>query len=73
MEEEIEQGGLGMLLSAVLKDDPAVANKKVEVFALQNPFCVPAQDQTVREAAGLDAAQIAKKIQTAIGGSGEPV
>ena len=67
LEEEIGQGGMGMSLSAALKEYPAVADKKVEVFALQNPFMVPAKDQTVWEAAGLDAAQITEKIKAAIG------
>ena len=71
LEEEIEQGGMGMSLSAALKEYPTAENKKVGVFALRNPFLVPGRNQTIREAAGLDAAHIAEKINMAIGTDGK--
>ncbi len=73
LEEEIEQGGMGMSLSAALKEYPDAANIKVGVFALRDPFLTPGRDQTVWEAAGLDAACIAKRIEAAIGSDGEAV
>ncbi len=66
LEEEIRAGGMGMLLSDALKTNPNVKNKTVECIALQDAFVTPAKGQTVWEAAGLDAASIAKRVRAVI-------
>lgn len=63
LEEEIRTGGMGMMLSYELRKFPVMQNKQVEIMALEDPFCVPAQGQSCWQAAGLDAAGIVGRLR----------
>ena len=64
LEEEIQTGGMGMLLSEALKPYPVMQNKTVITMGLQDPFCVPQCGQNCFEGAGLDGASIAKALRS---------
>ena len=62
LEEEIREGGMGMLLSDAMRDLPAMRNKTVRILALQNAFLTAEVGKTLFETAGLDGASIARAV-----------
>ncbi len=66
LEEEVRAGGMGMMLSWALRGYPVMRNKRVDILALEDPFCVPAAGQSCWQAAGLDAAAIAQRLRSAL-------
>ena len=67
LEEEIRTGGMGMILSDIMRNFPIMQNKTSEILALRDPFVVPKEGQTAYGAAGLDAESIAKTVSETIG------
>lgn len=63
LEEEIRAGGFGMLLSDRLGAYPVMKNKSVLIAATDDQFVIPEKGETVYEAAGISATQIAAKIR----------
>lgn len=63
LEEEIRNGGMGMLLLRELKDAPVMQNKEVQVMALEDPFCAAGVGETPLKAAGLDSEAIAETLK----------
>jgi hypothetical protein len=62
VEEEIRQGGFGMLLSDKLTRSGALCGKKTRIVAAENAFVRCNKGQTYAEAAGVDAASIARTV-----------
>jgi 1-deoxy-D-xylulose-5-phosphate synthase len=63
VEEEIRQGGFGMLLSDKLTRNGKLCGKKTAIIAAENAFVRCKAGQTYAEAAGVDAASIARTIE----------
>ena len=63
VEEEIRQGGFGMLLSDKLTQNGKLCGKKARIVAAENAFVRCKAGQTYAEAAGVDAASIARTIE----------
>lgn len=64
LEEEIRSGGFGMLLSDKLSPYPVMQNKQVDILATDDDFVTPAAGQSVYQAAGISAEQIADRIKS---------
>ncbi len=62
VEEEIKNGGFGMILSNTMKEKGYLCDIRCEVMAVEDAFVVRKKGQTYIEAARLDAESIAKKI-----------
>lgn len=62
VEEEIKNGGMGMILSDKLSDMEIMKNKKIHILAVDDNFAVPEKGQTVFEAAHISASDIVKAV-----------
>ncbi|MBQ7336413.1 MAG: 1-deoxy-D-xylulose-5-phosphate synthase [Clostridia bacterium] len=62
LEEEIRAGGMGMMLSDVLKTKQKMQNKTVRILALEDHFAIQERDEPIWESVGLDADAVADII-----------
>lgn len=63
VEEEIRQGGFGMLLKDKLTQIGALFGKRTRIVAAENAFVRCNKGQTYAEAAGVDAVSIARTVE----------
>ncbi len=63
LEEEIRNGGAGMILSDTMRDMPIMKNKTTDILAIDDSFVENLSDGGIYEAAGIDASQIIKRIK----------
>jgi len=66
LEEEIRNGGMGMLLSEELKKLDVMKNKRLITMALEDPFVIPGKGEGCLRAAGLDAEAIVRAIENSM-------
>ncbi len=62
LEEEIQTGGMGMTLSAVLANYDVMKNKTVTVTALADHFAIQTKDEPIWKSFGLDCDSIVRDI-----------
>ena len=63
LEEEIKNGGMGMILSGVLSGHEVMKNKTVSIMAVDDTFVCRNKGETIYESARISAADIVKTIK----------
>ncbi|MBQ8408036.1 MAG: 1-deoxy-D-xylulose-5-phosphate synthase [Clostridia bacterium] len=63
VEEEIKNGGFGMLLAEELQKHGLLKGVRFDILATENPFAVRKPDESYLKAAGLDAGSIADRAK----------
>ena len=63
LEEEIKNGGMGMILSGVLSGHEVMKNKTVSIMAVDDTFVCRNKGEKIYESARISAADIVKTIK----------
>ena len=64
LEEEIKNGGAGMILYDTMRDMPIMKNKTAHILATDDDFVESKAGMSIYEAAGIDAARIVKSVKS---------